>query len=140
VEKSYKDYAWAAKRLLIDEKAPAITLTACGLSIINLMKVSSIMCEMIPELHRLSSIKYADCRTCASKMKKQKEEDYKAQLKHKTLEYLSSVRPGERAAYKKSSMAHKCKVAESFPMLIIYQQTLSVKEELIKSLPNYKEE
>lgn len=84
VEKNYRDYAWAAKRLLVDEKAQAITLTACGLSIINLMKVSSIMCEVLPDLHRLSSIRYADCRTCSAKFKKQGEEEsegYKVFLK-----------------------------------------------------------
>jgi hypothetical protein len=74
VEKSFKDYAWAAKKLLVEEKAPAITLTACGLSIINLIKVSNILCEVLPELHRLSSIRYADCRTCAAKINKKEEE------------------------------------------------------------------
>ena len=68
LEKDYQIYAMIARRLLEDEKAPSIVITACGQAIYNLLKVSSILSEHMPSLHKVSRISYSNCKTCISKI------------------------------------------------------------------------
>ena len=67
LEKDLKHYATIARRLLEEEKAPHVTLTSCGKAIFRLLKVSSILSEYLPGLHKVNTIRYGQCRTCQAK-------------------------------------------------------------------------
>lgn len=64
LEKDFKHYSLISKRLLLEQNQPVVTLTACGRAVSRMMKVSSILSEFLPNLHKVSTIKLAKCRTC----------------------------------------------------------------------------
>ena len=53
-EKDFKIYAEIARKILLDRKEKCITLTSCGIAIVNLLKVSSALSHFIPGLHKVS--------------------------------------------------------------------------------------
>lgn len=63
-EKDFRTYAEIARRIIQDQKQPCITLTSCGIAILNLLKVSSVLSEHIPGLHKVSCFILSKCKTC----------------------------------------------------------------------------
>lgn len=63
-EKDFRTYAEIARRIIQDQKQPCITLTSCGIAILNLLKVSSVLGEHIPGLHKVSRFILSKCKTC----------------------------------------------------------------------------
>ena len=63
-EKDYKVYAEIARKILLDRKEKCITLTSCGIAIVNLLKVSSALSHFIPGLHKVSRFVQSKCKTC----------------------------------------------------------------------------
>lgn len=72
VEGSFASYATVAKRLLIDDKAKQIQLSACGAAVLYLFKVSSVLTEYFPSLHTITFISYTRCHSCKARQLKQK--------------------------------------------------------------------
>ena len=64
IEGNFPGYAKAAIRLLTVDKADQIQLSACGMATLYLMKVSSILTEYYPALHKLTTFTYSKCMTC----------------------------------------------------------------------------
>lgn len=67
LEGTFPSYAKVAKRLLSQERAPCIQLSACGAAVLYLLKVSSLLIEMFPQLHKITYFTYANCYTCSTK-------------------------------------------------------------------------
>jgi hypothetical protein len=67
LEKDFRDYAHACKRLLSESDCPGLTLIGCGRAITRLLKISQIMGEYFSELHMMQSFRFVKCRTCESK-------------------------------------------------------------------------
>lgn len=63
-EKDFRTYSEIARKIIIDQKQPCITLTSCGIAILNLLKVSSVLGEHIPGLHKVSRFILSKCKTC----------------------------------------------------------------------------
>ncbi|CDW82498.1 UNKNOWN [Stylonychia lemnae] len=63
-EGSFASYSKVAHRLLTEERAPQIQLSACGAATLYLFKVSSILTEFFPNLHRLTYFNFSICHTC----------------------------------------------------------------------------
>ena len=64
VKDDYKSYARKAFKLLIQNKGCVVTLSSCGMSIINQLKIVSSLEEAIPGLHIVTNIRYEECKTC----------------------------------------------------------------------------
>jgi hypothetical protein len=74
-EKDFKVYAEIARKMLIDRNEKCITLTSCGIAIVNLLKVSSALSQHIPGLHKVSRFIQSKCKTCEMRSKKEGAQD-----------------------------------------------------------------
>eukprot|EP00347_Sterkiella_histriomuscorum_P012338 403368976 len=69
-EGNFAVYVKVAARLLKDPNAQMIQLSACGSASLQLFKVSSILSEYFPELHKMTYFTYSTCYTCQYKKQK----------------------------------------------------------------------
>ena len=115
MEGKFTSYATVAKRLLTDDKAPQIQISACGAAILYLLKVSSILTEFLPGLHKISYITFSLCHTCRNKKLKNGEE----------IEEKEQMIANFKNQIGEHSIVHHCKDPNSFPILITFNQRLS---------------
>ena len=121
LEGKFSSYATVAKRLLTDDKAPQIQLSTCGAAILYLLKVSSILTEYLPGLHKISYITYSQCHTCQNKRQKYGHDGFLE--KEQVIDQF-------RDKIGRASIVHHCKDPESFPILLTFNQRISFRDDL----------
>ena len=47
-----------------------MTISSCGKSILNQLKIVSVLEETMPGLHIVSNIRFTECKTCVNRQKK----------------------------------------------------------------------
>jgi hypothetical protein len=94
----------------------------------NMLKVSNILTEYCDKLYSINYFELVPCKTCLIKAKKcpTKKEIYPSlakieAFKQKPIKHLGSI-------------AHKCCLPSSFPMLILSKLILSFSEDTLKNI------
>jgi len=145
IEGSFVSYANYAYRLLTVDRAPEIQLSACGAACLYLLKVSSLLTEFQPNLHKLTVIDYSTCLSCQNKAKQRwiakgkgdpeeqlaAKDDFEEAVKGYVHSLDQSLVIDEDCSLldaetdPESKIVHRCNDNLTFPKLIVVKQRLS---------------
>lgn len=127
LEKDYRYFAHLAYKLLQEPGCPGISINACGFAVLTQLKVSGLLSEYLPGLHKSTTIMLKSCASCHSKEVKGLFKD-RGTEEERVKAYVERASPFEGKWPNNSQFSHKCQVHTTFPKLIIFQQRLSLKE------------
>ena len=127
LEKDYRYFAQLAYKLLHEHGCPGISLNACGFAVLSQLKVSGLLSEYLPGLHKSTTIMLKSCASCHSKELKGLFKD-RGTEEERMQAYVKRASPFEDKWPNSNQFSHKCQVHTTFPKLIIFQQRLSLKE------------
>ena len=109
LEKDYRYFAQIAHSHLQSPSCPGITLNACGNAIVSLLKVSSLLSEYVPGLHKETSILLKSCFSCKSKELKNKAPGVPNE-EERLARYMEKASPFEDKWPTSSQFMHKCQI------------------------------
>lgn len=137
LQNDFRMYAKHCKRLLEEDSTPGLIMIGCGKAITRMIKIAQICISYFQGLHMLNTFRFVKCRTCESKrLDTINQETETSVLANPTLNYgvakFMKIKPQADGNWCPTDpISHKCKVANTFPLLLVHTLRISKSHEFV---------
>jgi hypothetical protein len=107
LEYDYRHFAEIAYKLLLDPACNGISINACGFAVLTQLKVTGLLSEYLPGLHKSTTIMLKSCSSCHYKELKGLFKD-RGTEEERFEAYIKNASPFEDTWSNSNQFSHKC--------------------------------